>query len=125
MSEVDKVRALYGDLIPDADGKYLIPVETIELYLDVTNDNVLRAAALAVRAIAVDEILLKAYLKTDDLTIDGVKGAAELRLMAKDFESRAREQELYADGEYDVQFVFHEANLARVPEGTGRWFDCR
>ena len=95
MSNTDKVRALYGDIT----WPYLISEETITLYLEITHDNVLRAAACAVRAIAVDEVLLKGYLKTDDLTVDGVKGAESLRVMAKDFEERARVEERDADSE--------------------------
>lgn len=104
-SNVNKVRALYGDLVPDEDDNYLLDENTIALYLEVTDNNILRAAALAVRAISVNEVLLKSYLRTDDLTIDGVKGAAELRLMAKDFEARAQEQDNNEDSwGFDIAF---------------------
>lgn len=122
MSNTDKVRALYGDITEP----YLIPEETIDLYLEITHGNVLRAAACAVRAIAVDEVLLKGYLKTDDLTIDGIKGAESLRVMAKDFEERARVEERDANSEGFDFLATAEASC--VPEAAAvpwRGLGCR
>lgn len=116
-SNVNKVRALYGDLVPDEDDNYLLDEDTITLYLEVTDDNILRAAALAVRAISVNEVLLKSYLRTDDLTIDGVKGAAELRLMAKDFEARAQEQDNNEDS-WGFDIAFPDDGGACLPEAA-------
>ena len=134
-SNVNKVRALYGDLVPDTDGEYpldgdgeyLLDEDTINLYLDITDNNVLRAAALAVRAISVNEVLLKSYLRTDDLTIDGVKGAAELRLMAKDFEARAQEQD-NNEGSWGFDIAFPDEGCMCLPEAAAAptcWGDSR
>ena len=126
-SNVNKVRALYGDLVPDEDDNYLIDENTIALYLEVTDNNILRAAALAVRAISVNEVLLKSYLRTDDLTIDGVKGAAELRLMAKDFEARAQEQDNNEDS-WGFDIAFPDDGGACLPEAAAApayWGDSR
>ena len=126
-SNVNKVRALYGDLVPDDDGEYILDEDTITLYLDVTDSNVLRAAALAVRAISINEVLLKSYLRTDDLTIDGVKGAAELRLMAKDFEARAQEQDSN-EGSWGFDIAFPDEGRMCLPEAAAvptYWGDSR
>ena len=117
MTDISKVRALYGDFYPDEDDNYLIDEFAITIYLDIANGNYFRAAAMACRAIASNEVLLKGYLRTDDLTVDGVKGAAELRLMAKDFEARAQEQEDNED-DYGAAIVFPENCCTPVPEAT-------
>ena len=127
VNNVNKVRALYGDLVPDEDDNYILDENTIALYLEVTDNNILRAAALAVRAISVNEVLLKSYLRTDDLTIDGVKGAAELRLMAKDFEARAQEQDNNEDS-WGFDIAFPDEGCMCLPEAAAVpacWGDSR
>ena len=65
----------------------------IQAFLAMSRDSVLRASAAALLAIAANETLLLKYLRTDDLTVDGVKGATELRLQARQLTSEADSEE--------------------------------
>ena len=72
----------------------------IQAFLAMRNDNVTRAAASALMAIANNEALLYKYVRTDDLTVDGVKGATEIRLQARQLEAEADND--------DAEFFFIE-----------------
>lgn len=94
MSDVQKVR----DLIPDIeevdwqdDGSpsQMFNDAQIETYLSVNDGNVKRAAADAIRALAVSEGLISKVVKTEDLQTDGAKLASALRSVAADLEESA------------------------------------
>lgn len=76
-------------LISDVTEPPIFSDEEIKAFLALRKDNVTRAAASALMAIANNEALLLKYVRTDDLTIDGVKGATELRLQARQLENQA------------------------------------
>src|SRR5690606_6757802 len=61
----------------------------IQAFLALRKNNPTRAAASALMSIAANEALLYKYLRTDDLTVDGVKGATEIRLQARQLENQA------------------------------------
>lgn len=84
MSDVDKVRSLYGDVAPDTDGEYIIPESVVQGFIEVANGDLIYAASLACGAIAGNEAWLLKSVRTDDLTINGAVLAAEWRLRAKD-----------------------------------------
>ena len=56
----------------------LFPDEVIQTYLDVNDGNVKRAAATAMRALAVSEAVISKVIKTEDLQTDGAKVARAL-----------------------------------------------
>lgn len=78
-------------LIPDVDTEDpIFTDEQIESYIAMARGgSVLRAAALAMRAIANNQLLLLKVVRTDDLQVDGAKVADALRKSANDLESQA------------------------------------
>lgn len=91
-TDVGKVRALIPDL-STADGTvdtdYLFGDSELEAYLAIYNGSLRRAAAAAIDAIAVNEVLTYRYLRTDDLQVDGTKGAEVLRKRAQTLRDEA------------------------------------
>lgn len=76
-------------LISDTTEPFVFEDTEIQAFLAQRKNNPTRAAASALMAIAANEALLYKYLRTDDLTIDGVKGATEIRLQARQLENQA------------------------------------
>jgi hypothetical protein len=76
-------------LISDTTEPTIFDDAEIQAFLALRKNNATRAAASALMAIANNEALLYKYVRTDDLTIDGVKGATELRLQARQLENQA------------------------------------
>jgi len=80
------------NLIPDVDeADPIFTDDRITAFLLDAGDNVLRAAALAMRTIANEVNLILKYVKTDDLSTNGPAVAAELRQNADRYEKRADE----------------------------------
>lgn len=84
-TSIGLVRLLISDVTEPA----IFTDPEIQAFLANRKDNATRAAASALLAIANNEALLLKYVRTDDLTIDGVKGATELRLQARQLENQA------------------------------------
>lgn len=80
-------------LISDTTDPFIFEDNEIQAFLAMRKNNPMRAAASALMAIANNEALLYKYVRTDDLTIDGVKGATELRLQARQLENQADAEE--------------------------------
>lgn len=78
--DVSAVRALIAD--PPGSGA-LLTDETLGVYLDLNSSNIRLAAADALEAIAVSEVLVSKKIRTQDLTTDGPAVSAELRALAK------------------------------------------
>lgn len=76
-------------LISDVSEPFIFEDNEIQAFLALRKNNPTRAAASALMAIAANEALLYKYLRTDDLTVDGVKGATEIRLQARQLENQA------------------------------------
>ena len=86
---------------------FLLPTDsivTIDAYLELNLvagvPNVRLAAADALEAIAVSEVLVSKKIRTNDLTTDGPAVSAELRALAKQLRDRA-EREIDAADAYD------------------------
>jgi hypothetical protein len=89
MSDVDTVRLLIADLPADEDDR-LFTDDEIQAFLDLEG-GVRRASAQALDTIATSEVLVSKVIKTQDLTTDGAKVAAELRARAADLRRQAIE----------------------------------
>ena len=80
-------------LISDISEPFIFQDNEIQAFLSMRKNSPLRAASSALMAIASNEALLYKYIRTDDLTVDGVKGATEIRLQARQLESQADSEE--------------------------------
>jgi hypothetical protein len=81
----------------------LFPDEVIQTYLDVNDGNVKRAAATAMRALAVSEAVISKVIKTEDLQTDGAKVARALLEAARDLEDEAdRDDERDGWGAFEI-----------------------
>jgi hypothetical protein len=90
-TDIAKVRLLISD-IDDTDQIY--NDEAIQAFIDMALDsNVKRAAAGALMAIAVNEVLVQKRIKILDLQTDGPAEAIQLRLAAKQLRDEAEEEE--------------------------------
>lgn len=69
-------------------------------YLDLNDGNVRRAAADALDAIAVSEVLVSKVIRTQDLATDGTKVAAALQ--ARAVQLRAQADDADSGGTFDV-----------------------
>lgn len=78
-------------LIPDTDTTDpILTDEQIQLYLDIARGaSPLRAAALALRAIANSQVLLLKVVRTDDIQVDGAKVADSLGKRADSYDAQA------------------------------------
>lgn len=86
MSDISKVRVLIPDL--DSANKIFDDNE-IQLFLDIFDGNVLRAAASAVDAVATNEALMGKYVRTDDLLVRGDTTATAIRKHAEGLRDQA------------------------------------
>lgn len=84
-SPIGQVRLLTADL---NEASPLVTDEMITGYLHLSRGP-LRAAAAVLDAMATSEVLLAKVIKTQDLSTDGSKVAAELRAQAANLRSRA------------------------------------
>ena len=91
-TNVNKVRLLIAD-IDDTD--QIFTDAAITAYIDLSAENNLyRAAALALLAIAVNETLVQKRIKLLDLSTDGPAEAEALRNLAKEYRAIAAEEEV-------------------------------
>lgn len=103
-------------LISDVDeANLLLPDEAINGFLGLNDDNVRRAAADALDAIASSEVLVSKKITTQDLATDGPAVAAELRARAAQLRARADELD-----SMDVFDVIPTGRCPVRPEHTGR-----
>lgn len=105
-----QVRLLIADL---DEASFLITDSVIEGYLKLKKGSVYRAAASCLDAMATSEVLLSKLIKTQDLSTDGPKVAAELRAQAAGLRAQAAEEDA-ANGQDDSFMVF----LPFVPDGA-------
>lgn len=119
-TEVGLVRVLVPDLstVDDTvDTNYLFSDDELEALVGLYNGSVRRAAAAALDALAVNEALLYRYLRTDDLTVDGTKGAEVLRKRANGLRNEADDEDAAALEEA-FQVVYPLDGGGFIPEGT-------
>ncbi|MER6605780.1 hypothetical protein ABT282_07655 [Streptomyces sp. NPDC000927] len=110
-----KVRALVPDVEQvDFSGEgvpeYLFSDNHIDAFLAIYSFKsepvrILRAAASALRAVAVSEGLISKVIRTEDLQTDGAKLATALLAGAKQLEDQADREEELEDWEYGFQIV--------------------
>lgn len=91
-------------LIPDIDiSNQIFSDSQIEGYLQLANDNVKRAAAYAIRAVANDEALLFKVIKTDDQSINAASVARALLATAQQYTNEAdREEEDSSESYFEI-----------------------
>lgn len=94
---VGKMRALISDTKqyvwePDTAPSYRMDDDILKGYLAVAGGDkkLYGASALALRAMAANEILIGKYIKTEDLSTDGAKVGDALRLLAREYESKQK-----------------------------------
>ena len=111
---VRRVRLLIADTDP---ANRLFRVDQIQDFLDLESSSVKLAAATALETIARSEVLISKVIKTQDLTTDGSKVAAELRASAADL----RQQVATGEGDPDTGFdvIDFVDPFSRV---RGSWF---
>lgn len=109
---VGQVRLLATDLTEP----FIFPDEAIEAFLALTNGNVKRAAALALIAIASDEVLIGKVIRTDDLQVSSHLVAEQLRKAADDLNAQAdADDSRDLNGEF--QIIYGNEHTF-VPEGV-------
>lgn len=90
------------DMIPDieeidwddtGESSFLFTDAQIETYLSINKDNVKRATADAIEALATSEALISKVIKTEDLQTDGAKVANALLVRARQLRESARDDE--------------------------------
>lgn len=91
---IPRVRALIGD----GDSQWFTDDE-IQVYLDVTDANALRAAGTALQNLAVNFALKGRSVKTDDLSIDTRSRGTELAALAKQYFAQADDADKAASGD--------------------------
>ena len=97
-----QVRLLIADVSADVATQILTDAQ-IDALLTLEGDNVKRAAAAALDAIATSEVLVSKVIRTQDLTTDGAKVADALRRQAQALRDQASAvDDMDDDGIFDV-----------------------
>lgn len=113
-----QVRLLIADL---NEASFLVDDGMIGGYLKLHRGSVYRAAAAVLDAMATSEVLLAKVIKTQDLSTDGAKVAAELRAQANGLRAQADAEDARS-GEDDSFMVFVPFAPVRPLEGEEhRW----
>jgi len=82
-------------LIPDLDeDKPVFSDSEIQAFLSIHKDNIKRAAASALDAIATSTVMILKLVKTDDLTVDGPAVSKEIRARAQALRDEADADDL-------------------------------
>ena len=119
MNSVDSVRLLIPDLNVD---DYALTDPQIANLLSLCQNKVFLAAAMALEIIATDEALVYKIVSTDDLSVNGVSGAAQVLLVrAKQLRADQAQADIAEHPEDSFQLVFPtqlNASSGLVPEAT-------
>lgn len=114
-ASVRRVRLLIADTNPAA---RLFRVDEIQDFLDLEGGSLKLAAASALEAIARSEALVSKVIKSQDLSTDGAKLAAELRASAAEL----RRQVVSAEGDSESGFdIVDYVNPNTLPLYGGEW----
>lgn len=106
LEDVRRVRLLIADTDPD---RRVLDDDDVLAFLDVEGGSVKLAAAQALDSIASSEVLVGKVIRTQDLSTDASKVAAELR-------AHAASLRVQAAGEADDAFVAVPYGIRRPPE---------
>lgn len=98
---VGQVRYLVDDIDEDA---YVFTDAQLQAFLVLYKGNIKRAAAQALYVVAQNTALLYKYVKTDDLLVDGVKVAAELRQRAAALDNDGKADDDAAEEFFDIYY---------------------
>jgi hypothetical protein len=98
-TSVRRVRLLIADTDP---ANRLFRVDQIQDFLDIESASVKLAAATALETIARSEVLISKVIRTQDLSTDGAKVAAELRASAQEIRRQVETGEGDADSGFDI-----------------------
>lgn len=109
VTDLAKVRAL----IPDTATPSVFTDNELDVYLELAENNVYIAAALAIEAVASSDVMVYRILRTDDLSVDGVAGAKVLLARAQDLRSQGGDFEFF-----DIIYPVDSGLWA--PEATAR-----
>lgn len=122
-SDIELVRTLIPDTEaifgPDEDETLFSDAE-IQNYLTV-GGNVLRAAGLAVYALATSEAMISKVIRTQDLQTDGAKVAEALMTKAKALMDRADAVDLEALSYFDIIDFHGSWNTPELTEYDWTW----
>lgn len=100
-SPIGQVRLLIADL---DEASLLVSDDQIQGYLSL-NRGVHRAAAAVLDAMATSEVMLSKVIKTQDLSTDGAKVAAELRAQAAALRAHAEAEDVAVADDDFFMFV--------------------
>lgn len=96
-------------LIADTASPSIFTDEELQTYLDIwagdgapSRGDVFRAAADALEAIAISEVLIAKKIRTQDLTTDGPAVAEALRKLAASLRQRAEDEDAAANGIFEI-----------------------
>jgi hypothetical protein len=102
-ADIRRVRLLIADTDP---ANRLFRADQVTDFLDMEGGSVKLAAAQALDSIAVSEVLISKVIKTQDLSTDGAKVAAELRARAKELRRQVTDSEGDDDGGFVIVDFF-------------------
>lgn len=114
MTTTDDVRLLIPDLGTGTD--QIFTDEQVASFVTLGGDDVLIATAFALEVIATNEALTYKYVKTDDLTVDGVKPASLIMERAR----QMREMSLAAVND-DFEIIFPPIPRLTAPPEAAPW----
>jgi hypothetical protein len=116
-----QTRLLVPDMAQDDSGNYIFTDAQILALLALYRDSIPRAAAQALDILATDQALLLKVVRTDDLNVDGVKIAAELRARAKGLRDQADKDDFEDAMDDGFQIVYPDVPHWDYPEAVPRW----
>lgn len=114
---VGQVRLLIPDMARDANDEYIFTDDQLQAILVMYRGNIKRAAARAKDIIAADTTMLLKVVRTDDLNVDGVKVAAELRAQAVQLRGEADTDE-FEDAADDGFRIVYPFSVQTHPEAS-------
>lgn len=88
--------------VHDDPAKRLLTDEQILMFLGEHDGDTYRASADCLRTIATSEVLVSKKIRTQDLITDGAAVANALRALADDYDEKADEAELAAEGSFHL-----------------------
>lgn len=115
MADRDDVRLLIPDLEPAP--RQIFTNDQIDQFLTLSKGGVFLAAARALEVVAADEALVYKIVRTDDLSVNGVTGAAQVLLERAKGLRADQDAENAALGE-GFHLVFPEDTLPWPPEAS-------